>query len=383
MQQQIKTKQIVVLTGMRRTGKTTLLKSLFAQIPDGNKVFIDIENPVDQKIFEEVDYNNIIANLRQYNIDPQKKIYLFLDEIQAMPKIVSAIKYLYDHYEVKFFVTGSSSFYLKNLFPESLAGRKFIFELYPLDFEELLVFKNIKKEFYREFTQKDKRKNLIAFEKIKKLYEEYFLFGGFPEVVLEDNVSQKQLLLNDIFKSYFEKDVRNLSDFREVNIFRDLILLLMERTGSKLEISKLSSELGISRDTVYSYLHFLQGTYFIYLISPFTRSRDREVAGSKKVYLCDSGLLNRFAQVSLGSLFENSVFCDLRKYGEIHYYQRRSGREIDFILNEEIALEIKLKGAIRDLGGLSKMKEALKLKQYYIVTKDFVPGEHFIPATEI
>src|SRR3989344_6953249 len=127
LKSQIHTPEIIVLTGMRRVGKTTLYKALFDEIDDSNKIFLDIENPLDQRIFEEVDYNNIRENLARLGLMKDRKAYVFLDEIQAMPEVVKSIKYLYDHYNIKFFLTGSSSFYLKNLFPESLAGRKFIF----------------------------------------------------------------------------------------------------------------------------------------------------------------------------------------------------------------------------------------------------------------
>ncbi len=260
LKKQIETPEIVVLTGMRRVGKTTLYRTLFDEIKSRNKVFLDIENPVEQKVFEEADYNNIWSNLRAYNISPEEKAYIFLDEIQAVPEIVKAVKYLYDHYDVKFFLTGSSSFYLKNLFPESLAGRKFVFELYPLDFEEFLVFKNRDKEFSSTFLKKDKNKNAISYERVKGLYEEYLTYGGFPQVVVEKVLSQKKLHLDDIFKSYFEKDVRSLADFKDINTFRDLLLLLMRRAGSLLDVSKLASEMGVSRPTIYSYLSFLEGT---------------------------------------------------------------------------------------------------------------------------
>ena len=139
--------EIVVLTGMRRVGKTTLYRALFDSIQSSNKVFLDLENPLIQKVFEEVDYRNIPANLREFGIRPDEKAYLFIDEIQTMPDIVKAVKYLYDHFGFKFFLTGSSSYYLKNLFPESLAGRKFVFHLYPLDFEEFLAFKDAPRSF--------------------------------------------------------------------------------------------------------------------------------------------------------------------------------------------------------------------------------------------
>jgi predicted AAA+ superfamily ATPase len=148
---QMKKKEIIVLTGMRRTGKTTLMKKLYDNIPSDNKVFLDLQNILEQKIFEEIDYNNIFANLKSYNVTVDQKLYVFIDEIQFMPKVTEVVKYLYDHYDIKFFITGSSSFYLKNLFPESLAGRKITFELNPLTFNEFLTFRNFKIERKRSF----------------------------------------------------------------------------------------------------------------------------------------------------------------------------------------------------------------------------------------
>ncbi|MCH8010919.1 MAG: ATP-binding protein [Candidatus Marinimicrobia bacterium] len=105
---------------------------------------------------------------------------------------------------------------------------------------------------------------------MKKHYEEYLTFGGFPQVVLTEDESQKQRYLSDIFTSYFEKDVRVMADFRRMSAFRDLLFLLMQRVGSKLEITKLSSEVGVSRETVYSYISFLEATYVLFLLPPFT-----------------------------------------------------------------------------------------------------------------
>src|SRR3989344_3101916 len=279
----IKLKEIVVITGMRRVGKTTILKYLCNSIASNNKAILDIENPIVRSFFEEVDYDNIWNNLESAGLDKSKKAYIFLDEIQAIPEITKAIKYLYDHYNVKFFVTGSSSYYLKNLFPESLAGRKFVFELFPLSFEEFLIFKGAKKEFYSNLNKVSKKKNKIRYELNKKYYDEYIERGGFPEVVLEDNLETKKMKVEDIFKAYFEKDVKGLADFSDLSKFRDLMLLLIQRIGSKLDVSKLASEIEVTRPTIYSYLSFLESTYFLYLIKPYSKNVDREVSGADKI----------------------------------------------------------------------------------------------------
>jgi predicted AAA+ superfamily ATPase len=373
-----------VITGMRRVGKTTLLQMIYEKIESRNKAFLDMDNILEQRVFEEIDFNNIWANLKAYGITNKEKSYIFLDEIQAKPEIVKAIKYLYDHYEVKFFLTGSSSFYLKNYFPESMSGRKVLFELYPLSFEEFLIFKNIDKKIDGSFKGKDENKNYIYYQKFQKLYQEYLKFGGFPQVVLAEAESQKKIYLKDIFSSYFEMDVRRMADFRRMNVFRDLLLLLMQRVGSKLGISKLSSELGISRETVYSYLSFLEGTYFIFLISPYSRNVDREVSGTKKVYICDNGIINLLGKVSDGSLLENAVFHNLRKYGKLHYYQKRSGAEIDFILpDKKAALEVKSTGSARDHMKLKKISQSLALKHSYVISQKFSSDEGIILAQDV
>jgi len=384
LKKQIETNEIVVLTGMRRAGKTTLLRMIFDKIPGGNKVFLDIENPLEQQIFEETDYNNIWANLASYGISAKSKSYIFIDEIQAKPDVVRAVKYLHDHYKVKFFLTGSSSFYLKNLFPESLSGRKAVFVLYPLDFEEFLIFKGKRRAPAEGFKEKLKSKNKVSFEQNRKLYDEYLEYGGFPQVVLTDDSTRKKQQLNDILKSYFEKEVLSLAEFRQIKAFRDLMMLIMRRAGSQIDISKLASEVGVSRPTVYSYIYFLEATYFIDLISPFSRSVDREVSGTKKLYVCDNGILNQFGRVSEGAMFENAVYHDIRKYGEVKYYRKRSGAEIDFVLPDiSTAVEIKRTGRESDYKKLTVTAKSLKLKENYIVTKNFDSGQFSIPAQDI
>jgi len=384
LENQINSKEIVVLTGMRRTGKTTLMRYLYEQINTKNKVYLDLDNIIEQKIFEEQDFNNIWFNLKPFGIKSSEKSFIFIDEIQAMPSAVKAVKYLYDHYNVKFFITGSSSFYIKNVFPESLAGRKVIFELFPLTFREFLIFKNSDYKAPLSFRQMADQKNFIAYEKLKKYFDEYLHFGGFPQIVLEEDEEQKKLQIKDIFQSYFEKDVQKLADFRNLNIFRDMILLLMQRAGSKLDITKLASELRISRDTVYSYLNFLEATYFISLISPFSRNVDREVSGTKKVYVCDTGILNNFARVSDGVLIENAVYNLLRIYGQVKYYQKRGGSEIDFILfPEKIAFEVKMNGNENDIKKLKRLADNLDIKEHYVVSYRYLNNPEVILAQDL
>ncbi len=363
--------EAIVVTGMRRTGKTTLLKFIYKKINSENKLFIDLENPLNQKYFEEEDYEKIKFNFEVKGLNFSQKAYVFLDEIQFVKNMPQVVKYLFDHYKIKFFLTGSSSFYLKNLFSESLVGRKYIFELFPLNFKEFLLLKKEK----LVIPAKNQKISKTIFNTFSKLYEEYIKFGGFPGVVAKKDFSEKKMALDDVFSSYFQLEVIQLGDYKKTSVMRDLMLLLMQRIGSKLDIQKIASELGVSRPTIYDYLAFLEGTYFIKLINPYSKSKDTEIRGSEKVYLCDSGLANNSAQISEGALFENNVFQLLRPRGEINYYQKKSGAEIDFILDKKESFEVKIQPYEQDLKKLKRISKELKIKKTQLVSKNYTDLE--------
>lgn len=367
MKPYLRSREALVITGMRRTGKTTLLHSIYDEVESGNKLFLDLENPFNQKYFEEEDYEQLIVTFQKMGLNCQKKAYVFLDEIQFVKNLPSVVKYLHDHYDIKFFLTGSSSFYLRNLFTESMAGRKFIFELYPLNFREFLRFK----EPRFIYPEKHESVTSVTHGTMLRYYEEYLHFGGFPGVVTKEAPEEKKKALEDIFSAYFQLEVVQLSDFRKTKVMRDLIFLLMQRSGSRLDVTKIASELEVNRRTIEDYLVFLEATYFIHLIRPFSTGKDVEIRGAEKVYICDSGLLNHLAPVAEGVLFENNVFQLLRSQGEIHYYQRKSGGEIDFILDKKTAYEVKLKPSVSDLKKLEQLCRELKLKNFYLIAKKY------------
>ncbi len=114
--------EAIVITGMRRVGKTTLLKTLLERLPTGNKIYLDLENPRNQLYFEQTDYDAVFASLQLLGLKKQERMFVFLDEIQRVRNLPSVVKYLLDTYGIKFILSGSSSYYLKNQFTESLAG---------------------------------------------------------------------------------------------------------------------------------------------------------------------------------------------------------------------------------------------------------------------
>lgn len=363
-------KQVTVLTGLRRTGKTTLVKALLAEIKSSNKLYLDLQVLANQDLFYNRDFEAIVENLRLRGLDFDKKVYLAIDEIQIVKELPGIVKYIYDNYSVKFILIGSSSYYIKNLFNESLAGRKKIFELKPLDFEEFLGFKKIK------FIKRDLGEaifNESEYTRLRKYYDEYVAFGGFPEVVLARAKKDKQDLLDDIISSYVNIDIATLDDFDNRQNVYNLLKLLASRAGSRVDYSKLSSISGLNRHKIKEYLELFASTYLIYLVSVKGRSADREIVKAKKLYFADSGLLSVLAEVSSGVKFENAVYNQLASLGEIKYFALKSGQEIDYILDNQIALEAKETPTEIDWKTLANLSKKAGLSKFYLVGKNQAP----------
>lgn len=359
-------KQVTVITGLRRTGKTTLLRKALEDIKTKNKLYIDLERLDNRDLFTEKNYDNILISLAYRGIDIKKKAVIGIDEIQLVPEIISVIKYFYDHYGFKFIVTGSSSYYIKNLFTESLAGRKKVFELSTLSFSEFQRFKglnNIPKELFKNFFIRNE------YERLKKLYEEFINYGGFPEVALTSSARVKRDFLNDIVDSYLRIDIRSIVDIRDQkNIYR-LMKMLASRTATRLDYSKLSVLTGISRSSVYDYLSLLENTFIITRITVESRNPDKEIVKAPKLYFNDNGLVNMLAQVSSGVLFENAIFNQLKHHGSLKYYSLKSGREIDFIFNGKTAIEVKETASGQDLLSLRRLSKNLNIKKNILISR--------------
>jgi hypothetical protein len=268
-----------------------------------------------------------------------------------------------DNYPVKFILTGSSSYYLKNLFTESLAGRKKIFELYTLNFSEFLKIKGISTvEEY--FTDKVFVKEL--YNHIKGFYDEYIQYGGFPEVVLSEKEKAKIDLLEDILDSYLSIDIKNFADFQSYSSIKKILRILSSRVGNKLDISKISQASGVSRTTVSNYIELFEGTYLIKRIPVLSNNPEREIVKAQKLYMHDNGLLNMLADVSSGVRFENSVFNQIKHFGKLNYYSLKTGQEIDFVLNGNIAFEAKEHIHEIDYKKLVNLSKNLKISKNYL-----------------
>lgn len=362
--------RVVVITGMRRVGKTTTLLWLLEQVDSPNKVYLDLERLDYRAVFAEKNYDLVLNFFRNRGLDIRQPLTVALDEIQYAPNLPSVVKYLSDHYGIKFLLTGSSSFYLKNYFTESLAGRKTVFELFPLTFGEFLDFRGASYRPRDDFAEM--LFDPFEFERLKDFYEDYLLYGGLPGVVLESRPAVRKDMLNDIFSSYINMDVRAMADFQKIDEMQRLLRALALRLGNKIDLTKLASVAGLSRPTVSQYLEFLEKTYVIARV-PAYAGGDKPVALGKKLYFCDNCVAGILAQLSEGALFENAIFNQLRHYGELSYLARGSEYEIDFIL-ADTAFEVKYHPTFADAQKLSRIAERNKLARKWLIGKFPTPG---------
>lgn len=380
LSQALSDQRIMVITGMRRVGKTTTLKWLLEQVPSANKLLMDLERRDQRAVFDESNYERVMDYFRNVGLSPEEPMTIALDEIQYAPNLPSVVKYLYDKYRIKFLLTGSSSFYLKNLFNESMAGRKEVYEMFPLGFGEFLDFRGIP---YRKRTSlEEMRYDAHEYERLQHLYEEYIRFGGLPNVVLEARPEIKREILQDIFSSYINIDVQAMADFRKIGELQNLLRLLSMRIGNKLDLSKLSQIVGISRPTLNEYLEFLERTYIIHQL-PAYAGADRSTALGKKLYFRDNGIASILGQPGEGALFENAIFNQLYPYGELAYLCKGNTYEIDFILiraaQNPVGLEVKYHPVDSDQQKLERIAGKNGMTQTWLVGRHPTPGfDHFL-----
>jgi len=372
LEKHLSKKQVTVITGMRRVGKSTALKYLINQVKTSNKVYLDLERIENQNLFNQNSYSDIERSIELLGFDFTKPGIIAIDEIQMSKNSSSVIKSLYDAYGTKFIVTGSSSFYIKNHFSESLAGRKKIFEMNPLDFEEFLLFK----QQNTKLIQKEKWKTYLPtyYQLYKLFYEEYIQFGGFPEVVLAETVQEKTDYLKDVLNAHIELDIKLLGDLNSSDRLYKLIFLLANRVGSKIDYSKIGSLLGINRLKVKEYILLLEHTFLIKTIKPFTKGIDKEISKQEKVYFTDTGLLQICGQSSSGAIFENSIASQLSQIGIVNYYEKSSGTEIDFILDKSTAIEVKETPSDFDLKTLERRAKSLELSNNVLIGRYLAPS---------
>lgn len=352
--------QHTIIIGPRQIGKTTIVKQLATQLKQNGEFvyFLTFEDPA---ILEAV--NNHPENIFNYTLLPadlpnDKKLYLIIDEVQYAKDPSNFLKLLYDKYapKLKIIATGSSAFYIDKSFKDSLAGRKKVFEFFPLAFDEFLHFKN-EDSLIQEWEQMKQRKNYqgVHLQRINYLFDEYLIYGGYPAVVLAETEQEKQELLGELVTSYMKKDALEAGIKEELKFFQ-LARILSDQIGNLVNNNELGSTIKLASTTVENYIYLLQKSFILQLVSPFYRNIRKELTKMPKVYFNDSGLRNaiikNFSKLNersdKGEIIENYVFNRLRKtYGvdNVRFWRTADGNEVDFIveeiLNKGLAYEVK------------------------------------------
>ncbi|MEW6482626.1 MAG: ATP-binding protein [bacterium] len=319
--------QIVFLTGLRRIGKTTLLKLFIKYLID--KQGIDPKRvfyvSMDDYLLAKKSILELVEGFRGiHRIAFKEKVFLFFDEITYKDNFELQLKNLYDSHNVKIYVSSSSASAFKSK-KAYLTGRNIIIEALPLDFEEYLEFRGI--VISKADTQLAKR-----------YFEDYLGIGGIPEYVLHRDMDCLRELVDDIIY----RDIVAFYGVKNPNILKEFFVLLMERSGKQVSINKMANILNISPDTVKRYLQMFSDTYLIYLIPRCGKTNER-ILSPKKVYAPDLGIKTLFSGFrDKGSLFETYVYLKIKHYDPCYVYEKAT--EIDFLTKNNTLIEVKYGG---------------------------------------
>jgi predicted AAA+ superfamily ATPase len=288
--------KVLILLGARRVGKTNLIKKYLESIPSESYLQLNGEDIDDANLLKERSVNNysrLLANVK----------LLVIDEAQNIPEIGMILKLIVDAIDgIKVIATGSSVFDLSNKLGEPLVGRKNTIYLFPLAQIEYSEFEN-----YKETTQ-----NL----------EERLLFGSYPELEQYPDWNDKINYIKEIINSYLLKDILIFDGIKQSNKILDLLKLIAFQVGQEVSLQELARQLGISKNTVESYLDLLSKVFVIYKVPGFSKNLRKEITKSNRWYFHDNGIRNGIignftrleTRTDVGALWENYLASERVKY---------------------------------------------------------------------
>jgi len=374
-------KEITMLVGPRQAGKTTIMLHIKEELDkQGVKTLhLNIDRDDHRVYFNS--QTDLVNYLSLYF--GTKKGYLFIDEIQRLDNAGLFLKGIYDrNLPYKMIVSGSGSLELKEKIHESLAGRKRIFEIPTITFFEFINFKT-NYQFINNIH------NFFQFDKTlpETLLQEYLYFGGYPNVVLADTIEEKRNTIKEIYDSYVEKDIQNLIHIEKTENFIHLVSVLSSQVGQLVNRTELSRTLNIDRETLKTYLWYLERTFIIKRMNPFYSNIRKELSKMPVYYFTDIGLRNyNRNQFTIspdrtdGFLFQNFIYLLLKESKifhntKINYWRTKDGAEIDFIVQpgvDIVPMEVKNTSlsAIELNQSIHSFINLYKPKQLYILNKN-------------
>lgn len=338
-------KEMTVLVGPRQVGKTTLLKLLQKDLEKSGKqtLFLNLDYEPDSHYI--TTQQNLLAKIELEFGNSEG--YVFIDEIQRKKNAGLFLKGMYDlGLSCKFIISGSGSLELKEKIHESLAGRKRLFEIYPVSFEEFVNYRTGYK-----YTKKIVQYFNIERDEGNRFLREYMNFGGYPRIITESKKDEKIQLMNDIFRSYVERDIVYLLNIDRIDAFTNLVKILAANIGQIINYSSIAARLNISLPTLKKYIWYLEKTFIIKLLTPYHKNYKKEITKSPLIYFNDLGFLNYalgkfgfYTEIkNQGFLFQNFVYTILRekfsKYSDkIHFWRTSDKAEVDFVIEQSAGI---------------------------------------------
>ncbi len=339
LKKELKKEKITVITGARQVGKTTAMKHIYNELKEKAN-FITFDNITTKKLFEENPDLFIEQHIKPYET-------IFIDEFQYAKQGGKILKYIYDTNKKKIFISGSSKPEIAIQSLQYLTGRVSLIELHPLSFKEFVEFKSPQKKVILENTRK-----INELEQLKSEFEEYMMFGGYPDIVKEPDFEEKKKMLQDIIKIYLLKEIKDVLGYKESDGFEKLLKTLASNNGKLIKTSNLSNILNTSWNKVQEYLNVLTKTNIIIAVNPFYTNKTKEITKTPKLYFHDIGfinsLLNNFSRINertdKGELLETFTLHELQKKQLTPKFWNRQQSEVDFVLEQDqkiVAIECK------------------------------------------
>ena len=378
--------RIIVLTGARQTGKTTIVKQCFPEY-----AYFPIDNLLQSSELKKL-------SAEQWHNNYPKAI---LDEVQIEPQLISTIKATFDQFEdTRYLLLGSSQFLLLQKVKESLAGRCVIREIYPLLLTELRTnnsTEEVENSFFADFIQNKKTIRNVApsfvldanYAVKKQAYDFYLHFGGYPALTnINLTDSERYEWLANYVKTFLERDIRDLASFRDLEPFVKLQLYLANTTSSLANYSSIAKETGVTVPTVQRYIQYMSISYQSISLQAWYSNPLKKLVKAPKIHLLDIGVLRAILQkkgVLSGGEYESAVVAEIYKQIKTYnlplrcYHLRtQDGKEIDLLLEAEdhfIAIEVKAtenadKNDARSFTGLQEILNK-PLKHCFVLSNDY------------
>jgi len=354
--------QIIALTGLRRVGKTTLMLKIAEDfIKEGFNAKNIIYFSFDE--FKEIEIRKLIEEYEELmETDSKKgKFLLLLDEMQKLGNWENQLKVIYDAFRknIKIIISGSESLFIKRKSKESLAGRIFEFKVEQLSFKEFLSFKEI-----------DLKPIGLYKKELSNLFNKFILTQGFPELVnIEDKDVIRKYIKEGIIEKIIYRDMPKMFKIKDISVLESLLNIFIENPGQLVEISELAKDLKISRQTLSSYLTYLEESFLIRKLYNFSKSRKKVERKLKKYYstIISVDLLFKDDQIAKSKIFEWLIVNQIKPE---FFWRDPYKNEVDMVICNKNIIPVEVKYGTPDIKGILAFMNKFKIKQGYILSKD-------------